>query len=198
MHSHRHCTFEMPRIVIWPNTEYRIFGYALGRSAEHSATECSAKDVCIKWLNALHFTRDRLRLVSLRWVRERNTNETDKNKIIEIHDSFWNCFEEVATDNMQNDEDAEKSTVANEIDFYLKTVRLNRTADPYKWWSANAKSYPILKQQNSLRFIYRLLAVVYIVRGYFQKRVLFMKKSAIVCYQQMLKKLFSFITTYHW
>jgi len=65
-------------------------------------------------------------------------------KIIEIHDSFWNCFEEVATNNMQNDEDAEKSTVANEIDFYLKTVRLNRTADPYKWWLANTKSYPIL------------------------------------------------------
>jgi len=64
--------------------------------------------------------------------KKRNTNETDKNKIIEIHDSFWNCFEEVVTNNIQNDEDAEKSTVANEIDFYLKTVRLNRTADPYK------------------------------------------------------------------
>ena len=74
--------------------------------------------------------------------KKRNTNENDKT--IEIHDSFWNCFEEVATDNMQNDEGVEKSSTAHEIDFYLKTVRLDRTADPYKWWSANAKQYPSL------------------------------------------------------
>ena len=32
--------------------------------------------------------------------------------------------------------------MANEMDFYLKTIRLDRKADPYKWWSANEKQYP--------------------------------------------------------
>lgn len=74
-------------------------------------------------------------------TKKRNTNENDIT--IEIHDTFWNCFEEVATDNMQT-EGTEKSAIANELDNYLKTVRLDRKADPYKWWSANAKQYPIL------------------------------------------------------
>lgn len=79
--------------------------------------------------------------------KKRNLNENDRT--VEIHDSFWNCFEEVATDNMGNandEEDVEKNAVANELDFYLKTVRLDRKADPYKWWSANEKQYPNLSK----------------------------------------------------
>lgn len=56
-----------------------------------------------------------------------------------MHDSFWNCFEEVATDNMQNDEDVEKSSIAHEIDFHLKNW-----ANSYKWRSTNAKQYSSL------------------------------------------------------
>lgn len=82
--------------------------------------------------------------------KKRNLNENDKTvENVEIHDSFWNCFEEVATDNMRNAndvEDVEKNAVANELDFYLKTVRLDRKADPYKWWSANEKQYPNLSK----------------------------------------------------
>lgn len=64
--------------------------------------------------------------------KEINVNENDK--IIEIHASFWNCFKEVATVNVQKDEDVEqKSAIANKIDCYMKTVRLKRTAYSYKW-----------------------------------------------------------------
>ncbi|GBP20533.1 hypothetical protein EVAR_78912_1 [Eumeta japonica] len=58
--------------------------------------------------------------------KKRNLNENDKS--FEIHDSFWNCFEEVAKDNMRNsndEENVEKNTVANEMDFYLKSIRLD-------------------------------------------------------------------------
>ena len=59
-----------------------------------------------------------------------------------LHKSFWNCFEEVATENMHTDEDVkQKSFTANEIDLFIKNVCLDREADPYKWWSANAKQY---------------------------------------------------------
>ncbi|KAF2890660.1 hypothetical protein ILUMI_15513 [Ignelater luminosus] len=37
----------MPQMVIWPNTEYRIFGHALCQSAKYSAAEYSVKDVYI-------------------------------------------------------------------------------------------------------------------------------------------------------
>ena len=33
----------MQRIVVWPNTEYRIFGKVLGRIAGYSAAEYSAQ-----------------------------------------------------------------------------------------------------------------------------------------------------------
>lgn len=79
--------------------------------------------------------------------KNRQMNETDNDIEIETHESFWHCFEEIATENknFQTYEDVEKSPVANEIDFYMKTARLvDRTADPYKWWSANATKYPSL------------------------------------------------------
>ncbi|KAF2892353.1 hypothetical protein ILUMI_13819 [Ignelater luminosus] len=81
--------------------------------------------------------------------KKRNTNKNDRT--IEIHDSFWNCFEKIATGagNMQN-EVMETSAIANEIDFYLKTVCLDRTADPYKWWSANAKH--LITKLGKMRF----------------------------------------------
>ncbi|CAF4951645.1 unnamed protein product [Pieris macdunnoughi] len=48
--------------------------------------------------------------------------------------------------NSNDEENMEKNTVANETDFYLKTARLDRKADPYKWWSANEKQYPNLSK----------------------------------------------------
>ena len=91
--------------------EYRIFGYALGRTAE-----CSAKDVCI-----------------------------------------------------------------------------------YKWWPANSKAYPILTKFAKI-YLSSPGSSVYSERLFSEASIIliFMKKNAIVCYQQMLKKLFLFITTYHW
>lgn len=41
-----------------------------------------------------------------------------------IHHSFWNCFEEVANDNIRdgnNAEDVENNVVANELDFFVKS-----------------------------------------------------------------------------
>ncbi|CAH1111517.1 unnamed protein product [Psylliodes chrysocephalus] len=37
-----------------------------------------------------------------------------------------------------------KNPIANEIDYYLKTVRIDRSRDPYIWWSVNSKHYPYL------------------------------------------------------
>lgn len=56
-------------------------------------------------------------LSPLRKKRCKNQND----KPIEIHDSFWNCYE-VATENMLKDEDVgKKSAIAtNEIYFYVK------------------------------------------------------------------------------
>nr|CAH7746400.1 unnamed protein product [Callosobruchus chinensis] len=48
--------------------------------------------------------------------------------------------------NSNDDENVEKNTVANEMDFYLKSNRLDRKADPYKWWSANEKQCPNLSK----------------------------------------------------
>nr|XP_047143364.1 protein FAM200A-like [Hydra vulgaris] len=77
--------------------------------------------------------------------RRKNVNEIDKT--VEIHESFWKCFEEVAIENTHTDKDVEqKSSTANEIDSFMKTVRFDRQADPYNWWSANAKQYPSLAE----------------------------------------------------
>nr|CAH7746920.1 unnamed protein product [Callosobruchus chinensis] len=48
--------------------------------------------------------------------------------------------------NSNDEENVEKNTMANEMDFYLKSNRLDRKADPYKWWSANEKQYPNLSK----------------------------------------------------
>ncbi|KAH9641800.1 hypothetical protein HF086_005340 [Spodoptera exigua] len=60
-----------------------------------------------------------------------------------VHDSFWDCFNEVVKDNNQT-EDSDNTAIANELDFYLKMVPLDRKSDPYAWWAANAKQFPIL------------------------------------------------------
>lgn len=76
--------------------------------------------------------------------KRRNTDQNaSATTLEEIHDNFWECFDEVATANMAT-EGMEKSDIAGEIDFYLKCARIDRRADPYKWWSANAKQYPKL------------------------------------------------------
>lgn len=73
--------------------------------------------------------------------KKRITNENDTT--IEIHESFWLCFDEVAAKNLPT-AGTEKSAISNELEFYLKSARLNRTADPYNWWSTNSKQYPKL------------------------------------------------------
>lgn len=60
-----------------------------------------------------------------------------------VHETFWDCFNEVAQDNSQT-EDTTNSAIANELDFYLKMVRVDRQSDPYAWWAANANQFPIL------------------------------------------------------
>lgn len=61
-------------------------------------------------------------------------------------------------DYMSKDENTEKSSAANEIIFLFENC--SPKSD-----SRSLQVYSILT--NLLRFIYRLLAVVYIVRGYF-------------------------------
>lgn len=48
---------------------------------------------------------------------------------MEIHNSFWNCIVEVATDLSEPHTNDIKSSIDNEIDIYLKTVRLNWAAE---------------------------------------------------------------------
>ncbi|CAG9789608.1 unnamed protein product [Diatraea saccharalis] len=76
--------------------------------------------------------------------KRRNTEQGASGTTLEeIHDDFWECYDEVAAANLPN-EGMAKSDIASEIDFYLKCTRLDRRADPYKWWSANSKQYPKL------------------------------------------------------
>lgn len=42
-----------------------------------------------------------------------------------VHDSFWHYFDKVANENLNKCQ--EKNAVAHEIDYYLKTVRINRS-----------------------------------------------------------------------
>lgn len=66
----------------------------------------------------------------------------------EAHVTFWDCFDEVAYENSgsQLQDQEKKNSIANEIDFYLKSVRIDRNQDPYKWWSANKRQYPVLSK----------------------------------------------------
>ena len=40
----------------------------------------------------------------------------------------------------------QRSAIANNIEFDMKTVRLEGTADPYKWWPSNSKQFPVLAE----------------------------------------------------
>lgn len=71
-------------------------------------------------------------------------NETDSNVARESHETFWDCFNEVADENNIQSRDHEKNPIATEIEFFLKEVRIDRSQDPYAWWSFNSKKYPIL------------------------------------------------------
>lgn len=62
----------------------------------------------------------------------------------ESHDTFWDCFNEVANENSNQCQDQETNAIVYEIDYYLKTVRIDRDRDPFNWWSANVKQYPNL------------------------------------------------------
>ncbi|CAH1109490.1 unnamed protein product [Psylliodes chrysocephalus] len=66
------------------------------------------------------------------------------NVTCESHDKFWNCLDELANENNSQCRDQEKNPIANEIDYYLKTVRIDCSRDPYTWWSVNSKHYPYL------------------------------------------------------
>lgn len=74
-------------------------------------------------------------------------DETGSNFTREAHDTFWDCFNEVAKDNRSDCRDQEKQNpIANEIDFFLKTSRIDRNHDPYIWWSVNVNQYPQLSR----------------------------------------------------
>lgn len=60
--------------------------------------------------------------------KKRNINENDAT--IEIHDSFWSCFEEIATTSSMQNEFMERNDIANGMDAYLKTDRLDRKGRP--------------------------------------------------------------------
>lgn len=74
-------------------------------------------------------------------------DETESNFTREAHDSFWDCFNEVARDNSNDRRDQEKGNpIVNEIEFFLKTSRIERIQDPYIWWSVNSSQYPQLSK----------------------------------------------------
>ncbi|CAH1109489.1 unnamed protein product [Psylliodes chrysocephalus] len=87
--------------------------------------------------------------IPIKRVRETNSNVT-----CESHDTFWNCFDEVANKNNIQCRDQEKNPIANEIDYYLKTVRIDRSRDPYTWRSVNSKHYPYLTKFAKAGLVY--------------------------------------------
>ncbi|KAF2885999.1 hypothetical protein ILUMI_20173 [Ignelater luminosus] len=71
--------------------------------------------------------------------------ETESAVSRKAHDTFWDCFDEVANENNTSQvQREERNAIACELDFYLKSVRIDRNRDPYSWWEANAKQYPNL------------------------------------------------------
>ncbi|KAK2578294.1 hypothetical protein KPH14_011916 [Odynerus spinipes] len=60
-------------------------------------------------------------------------NKTHSSVTRESHDTFWNCFYEVADENNSQYRDQEKNPLATEIDYNLNTVRIDRSHDPYTW-----------------------------------------------------------------
>ena len=73
--------------------------------------------------------------------------ETESAVSRKAHDTFWDCFEEVANENNTDQvQREERNAITCELDFYLKSVRIDRNRDPYSWWAANAKQYPNLSK----------------------------------------------------
>ncbi|KAF2902209.1 hypothetical protein ILUMI_03985 [Ignelater luminosus] len=71
--------------------------------------------------------------------------ETESAVSRKAHETFWDCFDEVANENNTSQvQREERNAIACELDFYLKSVRIDRNRDPYSWWAANAKQYPNL------------------------------------------------------
>ncbi|KAG8304151.1 hypothetical protein J6590_101175 [Homalodisca vitripennis] len=62
----------------------------------------------------------------------KKTNYESGSDSEKIHNSFWDCFDEVAKVSDQSI-DIGKNSAANEIDYFLQTVRLDRKEDPFKW-----------------------------------------------------------------
>ncbi|KAF2882687.1 hypothetical protein ILUMI_23489 [Ignelater luminosus] len=78
--------------------------------------------------------------------------ETESAVSRKAHDTFWDCFDEVANENNTSQvQREERNAIACELDFYLKSVRIDRNHDPYSWWAANAKQYPNLTNWPYLR-----------------------------------------------
>lgn len=64
----------------------------------------------------------------------------------DVHNVFWDCFNQVADENSNTNERAsasDKSDAAKELDYFLKTARLDRTSRTSRWFH-NSKHYPIL------------------------------------------------------
>lgn len=78
-------------------------------------------------------------------AKRQKEDETGSNFTREAHNTFWDCFNEVAKDNSSSCRDQEKQNpISNEIDFFLKLSRIDRNRDPYLWWSVNSNQYPQL------------------------------------------------------
>ncbi|XP_050305061.1 zinc finger BED domain-containing protein 4-like [Anthonomus grandis grandis] len=78
---------------------------------------------------------------------KKSRNKTDSNVTRDSHDTFWDCFNEIAHENNSQSHQSQnqaKNPITREIDGYLKTVRIDHNWDPYAWWSANLQEYPNL------------------------------------------------------
>ena len=125
----------MKRIVVWPDTGYRISGELRGRMTGYPAAEYSTCD---------ESSNSDSSSPSSSPAKKYRSNETGSNITRESHDTFWDCFNEVADENHSECRDQEKNPIASEIDYYLKAVRIEHSQNPYTWWSANSKHYPNL------------------------------------------------------
>ncbi|CAH1114075.1 unnamed protein product [Psylliodes chrysocephalus] len=133
----------MQRIVVWPDNGYRISGELQGRIAEYPAAEYPAQRLAP--VVRIRASRRRSGSSSGSPIPIKRFRKTNSNVTCESHDTFWNCFDEVANENNSQCRDGFFfHPIANEIDYYLKTVRIDRSRDLYTWWSVNSKHYPYL------------------------------------------------------
>ncbi|XP_069963284.1 zinc finger BED domain-containing protein 4-like [Bactrocera oleae] len=70
--------------------------------------------------------------------------ETEPTVSCKAHDIFWDCFDEVANENNTDQvQRKERNAITCELDFYLKSVRIDRTCDPYSGRQLMPNNTPI-------------------------------------------------------